>query len=83
MGPRSAAPVGREVIEEVGALLGELGPVAAGDAGAEERQRVAATRLAFVFRREARSDRNLLALAEDELEPELAARLAELCRRRA
>jgi len=42
------------------------------------------TRLAFLFRREARNDRNLLVLAaDDELEPELGARLEALCRRRA
>jgi hypothetical protein len=83
-GPRKATPFGPEVIEEVCALLAQLGPPPPGDASAAERQRVAATRLAFVFRREARNDRNLLVLAaEDELEPELRARLEALCRRRA
>ena len=82
-GPRTAPPFGPELIEEVGALLAQLGPPAPGDAVAAERQRTAATRLAFVFRREARNDRNLLVLAaEDELEPELRARLEALCRRR-
>ena len=81
-GPRTAPPFEPELIEEVGALLAQLGPAPAGDAAAADRQRTAATRLAFLFRREARSDRNLLALAaEDELEPELGARLEALCRR--
>ncbi|HET7506318.1 MAG TPA: hypothetical protein VFK02_35105 [Kofleriaceae bacterium] len=81
-GPRRATPFGPELIEEVCTLLAQLGPAPA--AGAVEQQRIAATRLAFLFRREARNRRNLLALAaEDELEPELRARLAELCRRRA
>jgi hypothetical protein len=80
-GPRSAAPFAPELVDEVGALLAQLGPAAPGDA---ERQRAAATRLAFLFRREARDDRNLLALAaEDELEPQLRDRLEALCRRRA
>lgn len=82
-GPRPATPFGAEVIDEVGTLLSQLGPMAPGDADAASRQRAAATRLAFLFRREARNDRNLLALAaDDELEPELRARLAGLCRRR-
>lgn len=84
-GPRTATPFGPELIEEVGTLLTQLGPPPPpGDAGAAERQRAAAARLAFLFRREARNDRNLLRLAaEDELEPELRARLEALCRRRA
>jgi hypothetical protein len=83
-GPRTATPFPPELIEEVSALLAQLGPPPPGDPGAVEGQRAAAARLAFLFRREARSDRNLLALAaEDELEPELRARLAALCRRRA
>ena len=83
-GPRPAAPFEPELVEEVRALLAQLGPPPAGDAGAGERARAAATRLAFLFRREARSDRNLLVLADDdELEPELRARLELLCRRRA
>jgi hypothetical protein len=83
-GPRTATPFEPELIEEVCALLAQLGPPPPGDAGAAERQRAAATRLAFLFRREARNDRNLLALAaEDEIEPELRARLEMLCRRRA
>lgn len=79
-----ATPFGPELVEEVGTLLVQLGPLLPDDAGAAARQRAAATRLAFLFRREARSDRNLLVLAaEDELEPELGARLLALCRRRA
>jgi len=82
-GPRSATPFEPELIEEVGTLLAQLGPLPPGDPGAADRQRAAATRLAFVFRREARNDRNLLVLAaEDEFEPELRARLEALCRRR-
>jgi hypothetical protein len=83
-GPRAAAPFEPELIEEVCTLLAQLGPPPPGDAAAAERQRAAATHLAFLFRREARNDRNLLALAaEDEIEPELRARLEALCRRRA
>jgi hypothetical protein len=83
-GPRRAMPFGPELVEEVATLLAQLGPLQPGDAAAAERQRAAATRLAFLFRREARNDRNLLVLAaEDELEPELRARLEALCRRRA
>jgi hypothetical protein len=83
MGPRTAAPFEPALIEEVCTLLAQLGPPPAG-AGAAERQRAAATRLAFLFRREARNHRNLLVLAaEDEIEPELRARLEALCRRRA
>jgi hypothetical protein len=82
-GPRTAPPFEPELVDEVGALLAELGPTPPGDAAAADRRRAAATRLAFLFRREARSDRNLLTLAaEDELEPELGARLEALCRRR-
>jgi hypothetical protein len=78
-GPRSAPPFEPELIDEVRTLLAQLGALDAGD-----RRRAAATRLAFLFRREARSDRNLLALTDDdELEPELRARLDQLCRRRA
>jgi hypothetical protein len=83
-----APPFPPELIEEVRGLLAQLGPPPPDDAGAVERQRAAATRLAYLFRREARNDRNLLALAaegeiEDEIEPELRARLEALCRRRA
>jgi hypothetical protein len=82
-GPRKPAPFGPELVEEVRTLLAQLGPAPPGDSGAPDRQRAAATRLAFLFRREARNDRNLLALAaDDELEPELCARLEALCRRR-
>ena len=74
---RTFAP---EVIDEVRALLVELAPERAGP------DRIAAaTRLAYLYRREARDERNLLVLAgddEDELEPALRARLATLCRRR-
>lgn len=83
-GPRPATPFDPELVDEVGTLLAQLGPPTPGDAGAAARQRAAATRLAFLFRREARNNRNLLVLAaEDELEPELSARLESLCRRRA
>jgi len=83
-GPRTATPFGPELVEEVGALLAQLGPLPPDDAAAAARQRAAATRLAFLVRREARNDRNLLLLAsEDELELELRARLVALCRRRA
>jgi hypothetical protein len=82
-GPRAATPFGPEIVEEVCTLLAQLGPAPPGDAVAADRQRAAATRLAFLFRREARNDRNLLVLAaEDEIEPELRARLEALCRRR-
>ena len=78
-GPRKAAPFEPAVIDEVAALLARLAPPLLDDADA----RAAATRLAFLFRREARSGRNLLALgADDELEPDLCARLESLCRRR-
>jgi hypothetical protein len=83
-GPRKAPPFEPELIEEVATLLAQLGPPPPGDAGAAARHRAAATRLAFLFRREARNDRNLLVLAaEGEIEPELCARLEALCRRRA
>jgi hypothetical protein len=79
-GPYQVEPFEAALIEEVAALLEQLGPAS----GATDARRAAATRLAFLFRREARNDRNLLALAtEDELEPELRARLETLCRRRA
>jgi hypothetical protein len=87
-GPRPAAPFEPALIEEVSALLEQLGPAAPGGddaaaAAADARLRAAATRLAFLFRREARDSRNLLALAdEDEIAPALRARLAALCRRR-
>lgn len=84
-GPRVAAPFEAELVDEVSALLAQLAPPPPGDTGAMARQRAAATRLAFLFRREARSDRNLLVLAaegEGELEPELGARLEALCRNR-
>jgi len=80
-GPRKAAPFEPAVIEEVAALLAQLVPPLPDTPAAAHR--AAATRLAFLFRREARSGRNLLALAaDDELEPDLQARLESLCRRR-
>ena len=83
-GPRRAAPFEPALVEEVAMLLAQLGPPPAGDAAAEAQQREAATRLAFLFRREARNNRSLLVLAaDDELEPVLRARLEALCRRRA
>jgi hypothetical protein len=81
-GPRMAPPFEPELVEEVAALLAQLGPPRPGDADAPARHKAAATRLAFLFRREARNDRNLMLLAtDDELEPELSARLEALCRR--
>lgn len=90
-GPRTAPPFEPELVDEVRALLAQLGPPPPDGAGAArapgapshaDHQRAAATRLAFLFRREARNDRNLLALTgDDELEPELRARLDQLCRR--
>jgi hypothetical protein len=75
-GPRTAAPFEPALVEEVAALLAQIDDA--------KQQQAAATRLAFLFRREARSYRNLLTLAAaDELEPELGARLESLCRRRA
>ncbi|HVK72243.1 MAG TPA: hypothetical protein VM734_02955 [Kofleriaceae bacterium] len=83
-GPRKLAPVDRDLIDEVAALLTELAPSPPpGDPAAAERQRTAATRLAFLFRREARTGRSLLVLAaDDQLDPDLATRLQALCRRR-
>jgi hypothetical protein len=72
----SARTVAPEVFDEVRALLAVI------DSRLRDgRVRTAAVRLAEIIRREAREDRNLLALARDE-EPELAASLAELCVRR-
>ena len=80
-GPRRAAPFEPAVISEVEALLSQLVTPLSDDPTAAHR--AAATRLAFLFRREARSGRSLLALgADDELEPDLRARLESLCRRR-
>lgn len=77
-----APPFEPELVEEVRGLLAQLGSLSDDDAAAADRLRTAAARLAFLFRREARNDRNLLALAEeDEIEPELRARLVALCRR--
>jgi hypothetical protein len=82
-GPRRAAPFDPAVVDEVTDLLARLAPEVPDDAAAAAAHRAAATRLAFVFRREARSGRNLLALAaDDQLEPELRERLESLCRRR-
>jgi hypothetical protein len=78
-GPRPVAPFEPELVDEVSSLLVQLAP--SPPAAEADGQRAAATRLAYLFRREARNDRNLLALAEDELEPELGARLQMFCRR--
>lgn len=78
-GPRPVAPFEAELVDEVSSLLVQLAP--SPPAAEADGQRAAATRLAYLFRREARNDRNLLALAEDELEPELGARLQMFCRR--
>ena len=59
------------VLDEVRALLAAIAT----------RDRDAAIRLAAIVRREARDDRNLLALVRDD-EPELARQLAELLLRR-
>lgn len=67
-GPRDAAPFERALIDEVATLLGQL--------PAPE----AAKRLAFLYRREARNDRNLLGIADD-LDAEPADQLAALLRR--
>ncbi len=71
LGPKAIEPA---VFDEVRALLAQIDP--AGPA-----TRAAAVRLAEIIRREARSDRNLLALARDD-EPDLAPALAALCLRR-
>jgi hypothetical protein len=65
-----------EVLDEVRALLSEIDLVGQG-----ERARSAAIRLAAILRREARDDRNLLALARDDV-PDLASALARMCLRR-
>ena len=65
---RQVAP---EVFDEVRTLVAEI---------QTQTSRAAASRLAEIFRREAREDRNLVVLARDE-EPELAQALARLCLR--
>ncbi len=65
-----------EVFEEVRSLLAVIDPLVR-----DERSRTAAVRLAEIIRREAREDRQLLALARLE-EPDLAPKLAQLCVRR-
>jgi hypothetical protein len=67
LGPKAVEP---EVFDEIRALLPFI------DTRVE-----AARRLAEIVRREARSDRNVVALARDE-EPELATALERLCLRR-
>ncbi len=67
----SVKTIDAAVFDEVRALVAA---VATNDRGA-------ALRLAAIVRREAREDRNLLALARED-EPELAAQLAELLVRR-
>lgn len=69
--------VADEVFDEVRALLAVIDLQVR-----DERVRAAAVRLAEIIRREAREDRNLLALARSD-EPELADALAKLCIRRA
>ena len=64
------------MFEEVRALLAVIDP-----ASTDARARAAAVRLAEIIRREARDDRNLLALARTD-EPDLAPALAALCVRR-
>jgi hypothetical protein len=73
LAPKNVAP---EVFDEVRALLAVIDPEVRDD-----RSRAAAVRLAEIIRREARDDRNLLALARTD-EPELAPALAALCVRR-
>ena len=70
----AAKTIAAEVFDEVRVLLAAID--ARGDGA-----RVAALRLAEIIRREARDDRNLVALARDD-EPDLAPALAELCLRR-
>ena len=66
---RTVAP---EVFDEVRTLLAAI---------EAQRDRTAAIRLAEIIRREARDDRNLLAIARSD-EPDLAPALARLCVRR-
>ena len=67
----AAKTIDPAVYDEVRTLLAEIAT----------RDRQAALRLAAIVRREAREDRNLLALARDD-EPELAGELAKLLVRR-
>lgn len=72
----ASSAIDPDVLDEVRALLSEI------DAGGpDERRRAAAIRLAAIIRREARDDRNLLALARGD-DPDLARALARLCLRR-
>ena len=64
-----------DVLDEVRVLVAAIDPEQRG-----ERVHAAAVRLAQIIRREARDDRNMLALVGDD-EPELAPALARLCRR--
>lgn len=68
LGPKTVEP---EVFDEIRALLAQI----------DAADRAAATRLADIIRREARNDRNVIALARDE-EPDLAPALERLCLRR-
>lgn len=70
LAPKDVAP---EVFDEVRALLEVIDLK-------DANTRSAAARLAEIIRREAREDRNLVALARDD-EPELASALQRLCLR--
>ena len=70
----AAKTIAPEVFDEVRALLAAIEP-------RNDGARTAAVRLAEIIRREARDDRNLVALARDD-EPDLATALADLCLRR-
>lgn len=76
---RDLAP---DVIAEVTALVATLAAPAAPAAPPSPAELTAATRLAHLFRREARDERNLLVLARDgTLDEPLAAALLRLCTR--
>ena len=71
-----SSAVDPDVLDEIRALVSEI------DAGDhDERSRAAAIRLAAIIRREARDDRNVIALARGD-DPDLARALARLCLRR-
>jgi hypothetical protein len=74
--PNLAANVDPELVDTVRTLLAALAATDDPDA-----RRAAAVRIAQLVRREAREDRQLLALVRDE-EPELAPELARLLARR-
>lgn len=79
-----ARELGADVIAEVTALLATLAAALPLAAAAPPPPAIltAAARLAHLFRREARDERNLLVLARDgTLEPDLAAALLRLCTR--